>query len=132
MARSRVARFLDGGKEPFDVGLLGDAGQLLAPLDKVTLGDDGVGRRIVEFEVEKDVEGTQGGELAVDGAGRVAQDVLAVGDVGVDVADGDGGDGLVGPVEEELEIADIVDAGAGVGAPALEPLVEPSIKNKDA
>ena len=87
----------------------------------MTFGDDGVGRRVVEFEVEEGVEGAQGGELAVDGAGRVAQDVLAVGDVGVDVADGDGGEGLVGPGEKEIEVADVVDVGAGVGAPLLEP-----------
>jgi len=122
---ARVARRLDGGKQPPDVGLLGDAGQLLAPLDIVPFGDDGVGRGVVQFEIEEGVERAQGGELAVDGAGRVAQDVLAVGDVGVDVADGDGGEGLACPGEKELEVADVVDVGAGVGAPALEPLVEP-------
>jgi len=91
----------------------------------VALGEHRVRRSVVGFDVEKVVEGAEGGQPAVDGGDGVAQVGLAVLNVGVYVAEGDLVRGFVHPVEEEGQVVGIVTVGGGVGAPAPEPLVEP-------
>ena len=91
----------------------------------MALGEHGVGRGMFRFDVEKVVEGADGGQPAVDGGDGMAQVGLAVLDEGVDIAERDLVRGFAHPVEEQPEVLGVFDRRGGVGAPATEPLVEP-------
>ena len=84
------------GKEALEVFILDVSGETLSLADEMALGDHGVGRRTVAFDVEKGVEGAYCRQSTVDGSDSVTE-VLAVLDVGVDVVEGDGVGWLVGP-----------------------------------
>jgi hypothetical protein len=92
-------------------------------LDEVSPGDDRVGRRIIHVGLQKLVERTQRRQSPVDGGDGVTL-ALAVGDVGVYIADGDGCGGLVGPGKEELEVTRVVTVGAVVRVFAPQPASE--------
>ncbi len=99
------------------------AGQATALFDKMTSGNDRIGRWVFSVGGEEVIKRTQGRQSPVDGGDGVALR-LTVGDVGVYIADGDGCERLVGPSKELLEIIAVVNVGAGMRAFAAQPLGE--------
>ncbi len=78
------------------------AGQAPARFEAVPAGDDRVDRWGVQMGGQEVVECTEGGETPVDGGHSVALLCTGVGDVGVDIADGNFVGRFASPDEELL------------------------------